>query len=216
MAHYEEDQWVDYVRGIDSPKVHVEMQSHLESGCSDCTRSMELFKKVVVAAAHDLEHAPPSYAVRSVKAYFSLQQTERKPALVRFLELNLAFDSFSEPLPAGTRGFDSASRQLLYYGNDYALTLRIDYDRDVSLGGELLHRDSGPVENVPTLLLSGHTVLGYSLSGELGDFHLTCGHENPMRLRMLVDKDELIEIDLDWTQEFESAEAGDSAGDSAN
>ena len=50
--------------------------------------------------------------------------------------------------------------------------------------------------------MSGDTVLSYSLSGELGDFHMTCGHEDPLRLRMLVNDDELIEIDLEWLRDF--------------
>lgn len=202
MTHYDENQWVDYVRGLADTTNHAELQSHLESGCAECSNTMQLFRRLATVAEHDAQNEVPSHAVRSVKAYFSLQQTERQPALVRLLGLNLAFDSFAEPAPVGTRSLDSASRQLVYYGNDYALTLRMNYDSEVSLGGELLHRDKGPVSNVPALLMSGHTVLGYSLSGDLGDFHLTCDQENPMRLRMLVDDDELIEIDLDWPQDF--------------
>jgi hypothetical protein len=212
MRHYEESRWVDYVRGLADANAHQELKSHLEAGCPECSTTMELFRKVAKAAAHEIEHEPPEYAVHSVKAYFALQQTERQPASVRFLGLKLAFDSLAEPVGAGIRSLGGESRQLVYYANDYALTLRMDYDTDLSLGGELLHRDSGPVSNVPALLLSGHTVLGYSLSGELGDFHLTCSREKTMRLRMLVDKDELIEVDLDWPQDLEPVEADESAG----
>ena len=131
-----------------------------------------------------------------------MQRTQSESSLVRFSKLEMAFDSVAEAVPAGARNLDSISRQLVYYGNDYALTLRMDLDTEISLGGELLHRDKGPVSNVPALLMSGHTVLGYSLSGELGDFHMTCGQEDPLRLRMLVNDDELIEIDLEWPEDF--------------
>jgi len=202
MTHYKEDQWVDYVRGLADSRSRIELEEHLESGCSECRDTMERFESVARVAARDLEHQPPPYALRFVRAYFSLQQTQSQSSLARFLKLRLAFDSFAEPAGVGTRGLDSSSRQLVYYGNDYALTLRMEFDAEVSLGGELLHCDKGPVSNVPALLMSGHTVLSYSLSGELGDFHMTCRHEDPLRLRMLVNDDELIEIDLEWHQDF--------------
>lgn len=195
--HFSEDQWVDYVRGL-ADEGHMAMRDHLASGCSECGAATALFEKVATLAAHEAEHRPPNYAVRSVKAYFSLQNVERESGLARLLGLDLAYDSSVAPATVGTRNVDSDSRQLVYYGNDYALTLRMDYDKDVSLGGELLHRDTGPVSNVPALLMSGHRVVGYSLSGELGDFHMNCGEEDPLRLRMLVNDDRLIEIDLDW------------------
>lgn len=198
MTHYAENQWVDYVRGLDDKNSRFELQEHLDSGCSECRETKERFDSVARLAAREPEQEPPAYAVRSVLAYFSLQQTQSESGWTRLLKLNMAFDSLGEPVHVGTRSLDSASRQLVYYGNDYALTLRMDLDSEVSLGGELLHRDRGPVSNVPALLMSGHTVLGYSLSGELGDFHMNCGQEDPLRLRMLVDNDQLIEIDLDW------------------
>jgi hypothetical protein len=167
MRHYEESRWVDYVRGLADANAHQELKSHLEAGCPECSTTMELFRKVAKAAAHEIEHEPPEYAVHSVKAYFALQQTERQPASVRFLGLKLAFDSLAEPVGAGIRSLGGESRQLVYYAN---------------------------------------------LSGELGDFHLTCSREKTMRLRMLVDKDELIEVDLDWPQDLEPVEADESAG----
>ncbi len=201
MTHYKEDQWVDYVRGLADSCSRIELQEHLDSGCSECRGTMEHFESVAAVAARDLEHEPPPYAVRSVRAYFLLQQTQRESASVRFLKLSMAFDSLAEPACVGTRSLESTSRQLVYCGNDYVLTLRLDLDPEVSLGGELLHRDKGPVSNVPALLMSGHTVLGYALSGDLGDFHMACGREGPLRLRMLVNDDELIEIDLEWPQD---------------
>lgn len=209
MPHYDENRWVDYVRGVSDPEGVDDLQEHLESGCAECGGWAATFERLATLATHREESEPPAHAVRSVKAYFSVQQAQKAPGMVSLLGLQLAFDSLAEPVTIGTRSLDMASRQLVYYGNDYALTLRMDYsdglpsDSGVSLGGELLHRDSGPVANVPALLMSGHTVIGYSLCGELGDFHMTCAQGEPLRLRMLVTDDQLIEIDLDWPQDFD-------------
>lgn len=201
MAHYEEEQWVDYVRGVIDAADRSEIDEHLDSGCSQCTEASRAFEGLVGFAAREVESKPPAHLLRSIRAYYSLQQVDREPTLAERLKLTLAFDSFAEPARAGTRSIDSACRQMVYYGNDYALTLRMDYESEVSLGGELVHRKSGPVSNVPALLMSGHSVLGYSTSGELGDFRLSCDQDQPMRLRMLVNEAELIEIDLDWSED---------------
>lgn len=198
MKHYEDSEWVDFARGMTRGERRAEMEDHLSSGCSDCARAAASFERIASLARCEAESEPPHWVLRNVYAYFSLQQVGREASLLEKLELHLAFDSLADGAVAGTRSLDSASRQVVYYGHDYALTLRMDYDSEVSLGGELLHRKSGPVPNVPALLMSGHSVLGYSLSGELGDFQMSCEKDQPIRLRMLVNDDELIEIDLDW------------------
>ena len=50
MEHYEEDQWVDYVRGLAESSLRRDLRSHLESGCPECSGMVEALRRVATVA----------------------------------------------------------------------------------------------------------------------------------------------------------------------
>ncbi len=52
MTHYDENRWVDYVRGLSDSGAQHELESHLGSGCSECANTAALFGRVAHCSAH--------------------------------------------------------------------------------------------------------------------------------------------------------------------
>ena len=199
MNHFDIADWADYARNLIPDDRRGPMDDHLASGCARCGRTLSALKRVVTLARTDLRQSPPEHALRSVKALSALHLPERAPKLVS-LALQLAFDSFLEPAPAGTRGAAPSSRHLVYYAQNYALDLRLEYQADtemLQLGGEILDRKFGPVSNVPTFLIADDQVVSRSTSGNLGEFNMTCDNEGSIRLCLVMNDDECIDVSLD-------------------
>jgi hypothetical protein len=122
---------------------------------------------------------------------------ERAPGTTT-LALQLAFDSFREPVPAGHRGGHSSDRHLVYMSRDYAIDLQLqlqEYEPDV-VQGELLSRHDGPVAEVPTFLLAGDQIAGYDRTGPLGEFRLETDGSVDLRLCLLLDAERCIDLPL--------------------
>ena len=199
MNHFDIADWTDYARNLIEDDRKGAMDDHLASGCARCGRTLSALERVVTLARDDLQQPLPEHAMRSVKALSAIHLPERAPKLVS-LALQLAFDSFLEPAPAGTRGLELSSRHLVYYAQNYALDLRLEYEADtemLQLGGEILDRKFGPVSNVPTFLIADDQVVSRSTSGDLGEFNMTCDNEGSIRLCLVMNDDECIDVSLD-------------------
>lgn len=195
MSHYGVEEWTDYVRGLVRDEEKQPMREHL-AGCDECTEKARLLERVTWAARSDAKLVPLDGAVRSVKAYFTVRQPS---GMRRFrpLGLEIAFDSLLLPQPAGTRGA-VATRQLVCYASDYALTVRLDQaTRNLHVDGEILSRQSGPLADVRAFLLSRGEVLSQAVSGELGEFDLEAANGSELRLSVVIDEERCLEVELD-------------------
>ncbi len=199
MNHFDIADWTDYARNLIQDELRGDMDEHLASGCARCGRTLKALERVVTLARTDLQQPLPEHAMRSVKALSAIHLPERAPKLVS-LALQLAFDSFLEPAPAGTRALELNSRHLVYYAQNYALDLRLEYEAGtemLQLGGEILDRKFGPVSNVPAFLISDDQVVSRSTSGDLGEFNMVCDNEGSIRLCLVMNDDECIDVSLD-------------------
>ena len=122
MNHFDIAEWIDYARDLIEDDRRGEMANHLAFGCARCGRTLSALERVVTLARNDLQQPLPEHAMRSVKALSAIHLPGRAPKLVS-LALQLAFDSFLEPAPAGTRGLELSSRHLVYYATTAALFL---------------------------------------------------------------------------------------------
>ncbi len=196
MNHYGVEEWTDFVRGLVRDENQRPMREHLAE-CEECASKARLLEKVTLAARSDSQLEPLDAAVRSVKAYFTVRQpsgTRRfKP-----LGLEIAFDSLLLPQVAGARSGAAATRQLVCYASDYALTVRLDQEaKDLHLDGEILSRQSGPLADVRAFLLSRDEVLSQAVSGELGEFDLRATNGDQLRLSVVIDDERCLEVELD-------------------
>ena len=73
MPHFSEEDWADFVRGIDVSTVKREMEAHLASSCRKCNSAFDLWGSVVRLAAKENDYALPDSLIRLVKAQSPLR-----------------------------------------------------------------------------------------------------------------------------------------------
>ena len=135
---------------------------------------------------------------RKLPALFSRPRPAERAFGSTTLALQLAFDSFREPVPAGHRGGHAADRHLVYMSSEYAVDVHLTPDghRPEVLRGELLSRADGPVAEVPTFLLEGDEIAGYDCTGSLGEFQLETAGAADLRLCLLLDAERCIDLPI--------------------
>ncbi len=197
MPHPTIGQLTDYLLREADATASERIADHLSSGCESCNRLFEMIERVQRVGVADAAERPPAAAVRTVKALCGFHRQRRRP---RELDMRLSFDSFLQPAAAGTRSPHTFSRHLVFYAEQLALDVRMDYERsarDLVIVGQLIDRDRGPLADVPVYLVSGEDALAHSATGTVGEFHMECRPSGELSLRLAVDDDQLIEVKLD-------------------
>ena len=164
------------------------MQSHLNTGCRECTQAAGLWQRVHQVARQERSYEPPEAAVRTIKGTFAIRGP-RKPTHGMRAIAKLLFDSSRNPLPAGVRSTATTIRQLLYGTGDYRIDVRIEprLDSDkVTIVGQVLNSadPSEGVGSVAVALIKGRKVLAQSLTNRFGEFNLECELEQRFLLRV--------------------------------
>ena len=79
MAHFAEQTWADFVRGIDDSGAVHEVQSHLASACPECEHDFDFWGRIVRLAASLTVRPRPcqSAFVAARPAHASLYTRER-------------------------------------------------------------------------------------------------------------------------------------------
>ncbi len=201
MTHCTIDQLTDHLLGTADEETTDRVNSHLAAGCRRCGGLLAALSRIRRVGRFDSAHQPPSGAVRTVKALSGFAHSGRRSRLV---EMRLSFDSLMSPSPVGARSLHSSSRHLVFYSQNFALDLRMDYERsirDIVVVGQLLNRDWGPLCDVPAYLVSGDRVVSHSTTGRLGEFHMEGRPRGPIHLQLAVNDEELIDVELDRRQQ---------------
>ena len=176
VPHYGDSVWVDFARGL-TPAAERQAVADHRAACPRCRRKAGLFEALLAACRADAEYEVPAGAVRLARSVFALRQPETVRFLPR-LAARLVFDSFLEPQPAGVRGGQRISRQVMYRGGHHYLDLRLLSDPEpgrVHLVGQIAddRRPDVAPANVPVLLFSSDgSVVAHTTSDRFGEFHL--------------------------------------------
>jgi hypothetical protein len=142
MEHFSEHIWADFVRGLNVQAKRQELDAHLASACPDCQAAFAVWTRVASLAANECDYVPPEGLVRLVKLQFA---TERAADKQDWTMARLAFDSATQPPPAGIRGGMARARQLLYEADGLTVDLRLEQKQQSSIfvaSGQVLDRDS--------------------------------------------------------------------------
>ena len=201
MTHCTIDQLTDHLLGEANEETTERVTDHLASGCKRCTTLLATLSRIRTIGRFDSQHQPPLAAVRTVKALGGFSRSGRNP---RRVKMRLSFDSLLSPNLVGARSLQTSSRHLVFYSQNFALDLRMDFERsmrDVVVVGQLLNRDWGPLSDVPAYLVSDDRVVSHSITGRLGEFHMECRPRGMMHLQLVVNDDELIDVELDRRQQ---------------
>lgn len=129
MNHYGIAQWVDFARGLVPQETRMEMQDHLAAGCTDCQKSLYFCDKLARICRQMGTDAVPDYAVRNVRAMFPASAPKTPKRAFR-IPIQLIYDSFLVPVPAGLRSTWQVGWQGLFHAGDCSVDLRVDPNYD--------------------------------------------------------------------------------------
>lgn len=174
MKHYDVTLWSDYARGLGSGREREAMRDHLADGCPQCAAVLEALQAVVETAAVEREHAPPSHALRTARAYLALSGLRRGASASEVM--TRVYDSDFPAAAVATRVQSGATRQVRFESRDYSVDVRIDPPGDAGtavVAGQCLDSRGEPVVGTPALLLDGGQIASQGLTGDEGEFQLT-------------------------------------------
>jgi hypothetical protein len=201
MRHYNEAEWVDYVRGLGSPSWRAGVAAHLRSGCDTCCAAHSAIVKIAGAVVGQWALTPPDTVLRRAQAIF----TEFRPDHVcdlPALPARLVHDSVRQAVPAGVRGSEGDARRGLFHAGESVIDLR--FERRPGLNGIVLigqwmaaGRPYGPAPRRPVVLTAGRRVVTATVTNDHGEFQLEYQPVGQMRLHIgAPDGDHRIEVPL--------------------
>ncbi len=188
MKHYGISQWVDYARALAPEGEIVAMRSHLADGCSDCRELASFCENLSGVCLEMATHAAPEWAVRNAKAIFPVHVQPQPKRAIR-IPVELIYDSFLVPAPAGLRATWQVGWQALYRAGDCSLDLRVEPELSSSRAaviGQLSNHivPSNQMEGIAILLKSGKSVVAETRSNRFGEFQME--YEQQGRLQLYV------------------------------
>jgi hypothetical protein len=189
MKHYGIAQWVDYTRGLVPAMDGSAMQRHLTQGCSECQELADFCSKIGTICRDMAAIGVPGWVVRNARSIFPVRQPEA-PRRVFRIPVELIYDSFLVPAPAGLRATWQVGWQALYRAGDCSLDLRVEPElhssRAAVIGQISNHVLPGDrMEGIPVYVKSGRVVVAETRSNEFGEFQME--YEQQGRLQLCVD-----------------------------
>jgi hypothetical protein len=189
MKHYGIAQWVDYARGLVTDSDGSVMQRHLFEGCSECQELADFCSKVSNICNDMAAVNVPEWVVRNARSIFPARKVDA-PRRVFRIPVELIYDSFLVPAPAGLRATWQVGWQALYRAGDCSLDLRVEPElhssRAAVIGQISNHVLPGDrMEGIPVCVKSGRVVVAETRSNEFGEFQME--YEQQGRLQLCVD-----------------------------
>jgi hypothetical protein len=174
MKHFSIESWIDFARQVEGKESRIEMQRHLEGGCSECLKTFEIWRHIVDFKKREDINKPPDYAVQGVNAAFALRKVDPFPAGI-FEFATLLFDSALQPVAAGVRGSAPSARQLLYRSGSFCIDMRMQPtpgSEAVVLMGQLLNsaQPEHGMRDIPVSLLCQGDTLSRKKTNDVGEF----------------------------------------------
>jgi hypothetical protein len=198
MKHFSLTEWADFVRGLVPARQKASMLSHLDSDCSRCRRTVEMWTSIVNFSKHEAAYEPPASATRVAESYL----VPLKLALRLAHNLKLAqpiFDSFKNLAPEGVRGLEAAPQQLMYQCVNIFIDVRLEPKRTSNtmiLTGQVVdsRKPGGGVAGVPVSLFGKSVTLLETVTNQLGEFHFSFQTEQNLRLLLETPDDALLAL----------------------
>jgi hypothetical protein len=200
MKHYAIDQWANFTRGLIYGAELGEMQKHLQSGCRKCRELSEFTTKLGATCSSLATDQVPESTVRLARAIFPVRGHER-PKRGNRLPIELIFDSFLVPSPAGLRASWQVGWQGLYRAGDCSVDLRIEPELKsarAAVIGQITNHVLPELEmgNLPVCLRAGKQVVAETLSNRFGEFQMEYDQQAQLRLCIHLQDSKSIQVPL--------------------
>ncbi len=191
MTHYGIVEWVDFARGVASEDDRARMQEHLAAGCPECAQVVAFCERVTSVCRAIADQPVPDSVVRCARAIFTVRKPAPRRRLFR-IPVELIYDSFLAPEPAGLRSSWQVGWQALYRAGDCCVDLRIEPDLRSSRAaiiGQISNRslpETG-MTGLAVCLKSGKDVIAETLSNRFGEFQLEYDQRPRLQLCIYLD-----------------------------
>ena len=213
MKHYGIAQWVDFTRGLVPHEQRVEMQEHLTSGCANCRETLSFCDKLARVCRQMGTAEVPEYAVRRARAIFPARPVERPKRTFR-IPIELIYDSFMVPAPAGLRSTWQIGWQGLFHAGDCSVDLRVEpelHSSKASVIGQISNNVLPGTEmgDIPVCLKAGRLVVAETRSNRFGEFQMEYEQQGRLQLCIYLDGGKkCIQVPLKRLTSDQSSNAG--------
>jgi hypothetical protein len=188
MKHYGFVQWVDFARGVVGPGEEKGMRAHLATGCPECQGVADFCEKLS-RICHGMAPMPvPEQAMQRARSIFLSKYPRPSKRSLR-IPIEVIFDSFLVPSPAGLRASWQVGWQALYHAGECSLDLRVEPElcsSRAAIIGQVANHQTPDAEmaNLPVCLKSGKVVVAETRSNRFGEFQME--YEQQKRLQLYV------------------------------
>ena len=200
MSHYAIDQWVDFSRGLVTAEEGARMRTHLETGCVKCAGLASFTTRTVQTCANTLTVEVPESTLRLARAIFPVRAQDR-PRRGNRIPVELIFDSFLAPVPAGLRATWQVGWQGLYRAGDCSVDIRIEPELKSSRAaviGQISNHVVPEVDmgNLPVSLRAGKQIVAETVSNRFGEFQMEYEDQAQLKLCIHLADSRLIQVPL--------------------
>jgi hypothetical protein len=188
MKHYGIAEWVDYARDLVTETDGSAMRGHLADGCTDCMDAAAFSDRLTDVCSVMMTQTVPDNVVRMARAIFPIQPQTRTRRVFR-IPVELIYDSFLMPAPAGLRSTWQVGWQALYRAGDCSLDLRIEPELRTpraSMIGQVSNHimPEDRMADLAVYLKSGKLIVAETRSNQYGEFQME--YEQQKRLQLCV------------------------------
>ena len=200
MKHFGITQWVDFARGLTKESEGSTMREHLATGCPECRQALGFCDNLARLCLAMAPNRAPEAAVRDARAIFPVRRPDRPERTIR-IPIELIYDSFLVPAPAGMRSSWQVGWQGLYRAGDCSLDLRIEPEFQSSraaLIGQISNHALPEIEmaNVVIRLKLGSLVVAETVSNRFGEFQMEYEQQGRLQLCVYLDGARRIQVPL--------------------
>ena len=167
------------------------MREHLASGCPECRQILAFYDKLARVCLTMAPNRAPEAAARTARAIFPIRRPDRRQWGIR-IPIELIYDSFLVPAPAGMRSSWQVGWQGLYRAGDCSLDLRIEPELQSSRAaviGQISNHTLPEIEmaNIPVRLRLGSLVVAETVSNRFGEFQMEYEQQGRLQLCVYLD-----------------------------
>jgi hypothetical protein len=199
MSHYAIDQWADFSRGLVGGEEGARMGVHLQ-GCGECARLADFTRDLAEICTSSARVEVPERALRLARAIFPVRVPSR-PRRGNRIPVELIFDSFLAPAPAGLRATWQVGWQGLYRAGDCSVDLRIEPElrssRAAVIGQITNHvTPEESMGNLPVSLRLGDQLIAETVSNRFGEFQMEYEERAQLKLCIHLADSTMIQVPL--------------------
>jgi len=196
MRHFNPEEWADFARQRVRRDLDIQMQDHLESGCTACIQTLQTWLEVLEVSVGLDMHSPPDEGARFVKALHHAFPSEMLDKL-QLSVARLVYPSLREFAPEGLRSADPARRHLLFQRDSLLLDLHLETLPDsgrISMAGQLLDpiEHNGRYSGRTVSLLSEQIERAKTVTNQFGEFHLEFDPSEDLMLVVQLERESLL------------------------